>query len=62
MTPSRLSRALRTIRWTPSDLGRAVNVNERTVRRWLDGSFEPPAPVLAWLEDLAAYMAAHPPP
>ena len=39
--------------------GREVNVNERTVRRWVAGTNDPPEALVAWLETLAAFHAAH---
>ena len=58
----RFSVALNTLHWGPSTLGAMAHVDERTVRRWLKGDYDPPERILAWLEDLAAYHAAHPAP
>lgn len=38
-----------------SDLARALSVNDRTMRRWIVGEFEPPAGIKA---ELAALVAA----
>jgi len=62
MTPTRLSNALAVLRWGPTDLADEINVNERTVRRWLVGQNETPEWVLEWLETLAAFHEAHPAP
>ncbi len=60
MTP--LSRYLTVIRWTPADLSRAASVSERTVHRWVAGTYPVPPRLASWLQDLAAYHAAHPAP
>lgn len=63
MSPvARLSAALAPIHWGPVDLARKLNINERTVRRWLAGQNEPPPNILAWLEAVAAFHLANPPP
>lgn len=63
MTPAtRMSAALGLLRWTASDVSLLCRVNERTVRRWLAGTYEPPQAVLDWLEALAAVHRHTPPP
>lgn len=62
MTTARLSAALHTLHWGPTALAEELDVNERTVRRWLSGQNEAPAAVVRWLERLAAFHEAHPPP
>lgn len=63
MTPStRLSTALRTLCWGPLGLAALVNVNRRTVARWMCGQNQAPERVLAWLERLARFHVANPPP
>jgi ribosome-binding protein aMBF1 (putative translation factor) len=63
MTPtSRFSAALSAIGWGCSALAARLGVNERTVRRWASGQNHPPAAVLAWLERVAAFLAADPGP
>lgn len=43
LTPSRLGLAIRRRRLTRRDFARALGVDERTVRRWLEGESEPTA-------------------
>ena len=63
MTPTaRLSAALATLHWGPATLSRLLGVSERSARYWLTGRYDPPADVLAWVEGLAAYVAAVPVP
>lgn len=59
---SRLRAALATIGWSQRSLAALVDYDDRTVRRWASGTYEPPEPLLAWLEALAEFHAAHPPP
>lgn len=60
--PDRLRLALATIRWSQRTLAAALRRDEKQVRRWLEGAYQPPDDVLAWLDTLAAFHAAHPPP
>jgi hypothetical protein len=58
---------LATIGWPPSELVRRLDVNERTVRRWMgsDGlprAGMPPPAIMAWLGEVAAWIEAHPAP
>ena len=63
MTPAiRFSAALRTLQWGPSSFARIVGVSERSVRYWLTGRYEVPAPVLEWTERLVLWLADNPPP
>lgn len=63
MTPSdRLRDALATLHWSGRSLAAILRTDERKVRRWASGAYEPPEAVVAWLEALAAYHASHPPP
>jgi DNA-binding transcriptional regulator YiaG len=63
MTPTtRFTTALSTIGWGSSVLAHRLGVNERTVRRWASGQNPPPTAVLAWLERVAAFLAADPGP
>lgn len=59
---SRLQAALKTLRWSNCDLAAELRRDEKQVRRWLGGTYEPPQVVLDWLEALAACHLAHPPP
>lgn len=51
--PSRLSTALDALNWSGRSLAVLLGMNERTVRRWVSGAYEPPEPVLEWIEELA---------
>lgn len=63
MTPtSRFLAALGALHWGPVVLSELLDVNERTVRRWIAGQNDPPPAVLEWLEKLAAFVEANPPP
>lgn len=63
MTPAaRLEAALDALRWSGRSLAAVLRLNERTVRRWAAGEYDPPPAVLAWLETLAACHRANPPP
>ena len=58
----RVSAALYAITWRALDLAAVVGVRYDTARHWLNGRLAVPPAMLAWLEDLAAYHTAHPPP
>jgi hypothetical protein len=58
----RLSAALDRLHWSGRSLAATLGEDERKVRRWLAGTYEAPPDVLAWVERLAAFHAAHPPP
>lgn len=60
--PNIISDALAVLRWSQRGLAAALGVSEHRVRNWIEGRSEPPAAVLTWLTDLAAYHRAHPPP
>jgi ribosome-binding protein aMBF1 (putative translation factor) len=63
MTPAaRLRAALDHLHWSCRSLAAILGRDERRVRRWAAGDYEPPEDVLAWLERLAAFHDAHPPP
>ena len=62
MTHRRLLCALSTLRWGPRMLAELLLVNERTVRRWIAGTAVCPEAIVVWLEDLARYHEARPPP
>jgi transcriptional regulator with XRE-family HTH domain len=59
---ARFSLALRGLRWGPRELAEMLAINERTIRRWLSGQNDPPPALLEWLELLAAFVNANPPP
>lgn len=61
MTPAtRLRAALCTLHWTATALAKEAEVSVRLVQYWLKGRYEPPEPVLVWLEGLAWYHENHP--
>lgn len=59
---ARLRAALDALRWSHDDLSGLTRASPSTVHRWARGAVVVPSPVLGWLEDLAAHLAAHPPP
>lgn len=48
------------IRWTPSDLAAALEINLRTAQRFASGQNETPDNVLEWLRTLAMAHMAYP--
>lgn len=62
MTPDRLKACLDAIRWTQRELSFALDVNERTVRRWAAGQNPVPERVAQWLETLARCHEVNPAP
>jgi ribosome-binding protein aMBF1 (putative translation factor) len=63
VTPAdRIRAALATLHWTGRGLAAVLQRDERQVRRWTSGAYEPPVELLAWLEKLAAFHDAHPAP
>lgn len=48
--------------WSVAALASRLNVDERLIRRWRNGQNAIPAPVLPWLERIAAGLAAEPVP
>jgi predicted transcriptional regulator len=59
---NRLGTAMAEVRWTSADIARELAVSERTVRRWLDGSYDCPEHILMWADRLAAAHRDNPPP
>lgn len=58
----RLSFALATLHWSGRGLAAILKTDERKVRRWASGAYQPPIEIVEWLEMLAAFHARHPPP
>ncbi len=56
---TRLRHALDILHWSSVALAGELGVNERTVRRWMNGQNAAPVGLVGWLEDLAGYHAAH---
>lgn len=62
-TPSsRLRAALQACHWSVRHVAPLIQWDERSIRHWLSGRYDPPADVLAWVERLAAVHRADPPP
>ena len=61
MTPDRFRECLAALDWTMRGVAALLHVDERQVRRWATGS-RIPEPIAAWLELLAQFHEAHPPP
>ena len=61
MTPDRFRACLASLQWSQRGLADLLEVNERQVRRWAEGAIIP-APVAAWLVELADFHDSHPPP
>lgn len=62
MTPERFRECLATIGWTPHQLATILSMEERQTRRWASGAYAVPERVAEWLERVAAFHAANPPP
>jgi len=62
MPPERLSVILTTLGWSAAEVGRRLNIGERSVRRWLSGDMEIPDRIADWLEALMKHMRSAPPP
>lgn len=58
----RLRAALTTLHWSQRALAGILRIDERQVRRWAQGDYEPPPDLLAWLSRLAAFHEANPAP
>jgi transcriptional regulator with XRE-family HTH domain len=54
--------ALSTLCWSQRTLAQRLGVSHQTVNRYADGSRTIPADVACWLEELANFVAANPPP
>jgi hypothetical protein len=62
MPPERLSVILTTLGWSAAEVGRRLNIGERSVRRWLSGDMEIPDRIADWLEELMKHLRSAPPP
>lgn len=47
--------------WSIQHTADRLGVNERTIRRWDSGQFDPPDVVIAWLGKIAAFIEGNPP-
>ena len=59
-TITRLRHALAALGWSQRDLARHLGYDDRTVRRWLSGAYEPAEGVLEWLERGVTWMEGRP--
>ena len=62
MAPARLRECLDIMRWTNRGFAKDIERDEHTVRRYLLGLEPVPNHIAAWVDTVAAFMAAHPPP
>ena len=62
MSGARLGRCLIFIGWAKRELARRTGRHQTQIRRWLKGASPIPQDVAAWIEALAAFVAAHPGP
>lgn len=62
MSGARLGRCLIVIGWAERELARRTGRHQTQIRRWLKGASPIPQDVAAWIEALAAFIAAHPGP
>lgn len=62
MTPTRRRECLEALHWSQRCLADVLGWDESTVRRWMRNGGEAPAEIDDWLEALANFHRAHPPP
>ena len=62
MTPDRMRECLALLHWTQRGLAEMLGLDERQVRRWATGQYPIPEAAAAWLDRMAAVIAADPPP
>jgi hypothetical protein len=62
MTPDRFRACLASLSWSGRGLAALLRVDERQVRRWSTGDYEVPHGIAEWLERLARFHEANPPP
>ena len=62
MTPERLREVMHDLAMSDGQLIRALDVDDRRVRRWKSGERDIDPDVAAWLEGLAKYWQKNPPP
>jgi hypothetical protein len=58
MTPVHFNECLKTVRWTPRILAKALSCDESLVRMWANGQAEIPTMVEAWIKALATVHRA----
>lgn len=62
MTPTQRRECLVALHWSQRGLADVLGWDESTVRRWMRNGGEAPAEIDDWLEKLAGFHMAHPPP
>ncbi len=62
MTPDRFRACLHALSWSGRGLAGILAMDEREVRRWASGARVIPSSVAGWLERLAQFHEANPPP
>ena len=66
MTAYEFGKALRVIRWSPSEAAGQLNLADSTIRKMATGHAKVPEDIAAWLRDYASELAEvharHPPP
>ena len=62
MTPQRLREVLALLHWSQRGLADTLGCADSLTRGWARGRSVVPDGVAAWLEELAAFQAQHPPP
>lgn len=50
------------IGWSQAQLACMLDINDRTIRRWVGGHEPAPDWLMSWLAPIAAFHAAHPAP
>jgi DNA-binding transcriptional regulator YiaG len=61
VTPDRFRECLDALNWTQPQLAAVLDMGDRQVRRWAAGD-PMPEHIAAWLEKLAQFAEANPPP
>ncbi len=62
MSPQRFREVLAVLHWSQRGLAEILGCADSLTRGWARGRSTVPPAVAAWLEDLAAFHARHPPP
>jgi len=62
MSPERFRACLLVIGWSGQGFAKKIGVDERQVRRWTAGTGNVPPRIAEWLEQVAAFFDANPPP
>jgi hypothetical protein len=62
MAPDRFRACLAALNWSHSRLADLLDVDTRQVRRWASGGHAVPERIAVWLDRLAGFHEANPPP